>query len=393
MAKAAASVGNTSLLSSGMPVNTLQRRSVAESRPACASAWPDFPLALTEGVGARLDHMVFAGLGSAGQAWLALDTTATSPSWQPRAAFPFAMRKGAAAAAANGNVYVFGGCGRSTQARSLHQFDSIACYDPQADCWTELPTRLPVGMVGASAAAIGSFIYIFGGYDKLQFDRFFQAYESAAPESRPAIFNAFMDREAEAFAWNDRIWEFDTREQRWRDLGQVPHAPNCGSGIIVDGKDVLLGSGEIKPGLRTASVKHASIQDGEVSWREEQDLPAAGQPQEGIAGAFSGKCGIVKILAGGSNFIGARNNYLSGKKHAHQGLSKCWRDEIYVLKSNTWEFAGHLPQGRAHGLAFEVEQGLLLVGGDTQDGQPCPGTWLLSYEESTGVRISSNKLK
>lgn len=392
MGKAVAGVWLVVTLS-GLPVNTLQHRSVEESRPARAFAWPDFPLVLTEAVGVRLGDSIFAGLGSAGQAWFALDTAVAAPRWQPRAAFPFAAHKGAVAAAANGKVYVFGGCGRPAPGQSLRQFDSIACYDPQADRWSELPARLPVGMLGACAATIGASIYLFGGYNKPQFDRFFQAYETSARESQAGILHAFMDRKAEEFAWNDRVWEFDTHAQRWRDLGRVPHAPHCGSGIIVDGADVLLASGEIKPGLRSAGVRHASIRSGEVLWRAETALPATDRPQEGIAAAFSGKCGIVKILAGGTNFVGARAQYQSGKNYAHEGLNKRWRDEVYVFRSHVWEFAGRLPQGRANGLAFEVEQGLLLVGGDTQDGQPCPGTWLLSYEESTGLTISSNKLK
>jgi N-acetylneuraminate epimerase len=373
-------------------VNTLHRTSVKESGQALEFAWPDFPLALKEAVGVRLGAMLFAGLGSAGQAWFALDTMAPRKTWQPRAAFPFAVRNGAVAAAANGKIYVFGGCGRSTPEQSLRQFDSIACYHPQADCWTELSARLPVGLLGASAAALGSSIHLFGGYNKPQFDRFFTEYEAADQARQPAILHAFMDRRVEDFAWNDHAWEFDTSDHSWHDLGQVPHAPHCGSGIIVDGQEVVLASGEIKPGLRTAGVRQVSIQDGALVWRPEQDLPAPEQPQEGIAVAFSGKCGMVKILAGGTNFMGARHNYQSGKKYAHQGLSKRWRDEIYLLRSDVWELAGRLPQGRATGLAFEVEQGLLLVGGDTQNGQPCLETWLLSYEESTGITISGNKL-
>lgn len=373
-------------------MDTLDYTSVKENRQTFEVVWPDFPLALKEAVGVRLGNTLFAGLGSAGSAWLALDTTAKSKAWQPRAAFPFAMRNGAVAAAANGKIYVFGGTGRTSGAQSLQQFDSIVCYDPQIDHWTELSTRLPVGMLGASAATIGSSIYIFGGYNKPQFDQFCQEYEAAPQEQQAAILQAYMDRKAEDFAWNDHVWEFNTNEQSWRDLGQVPHAPNCGSGIIVEGGEILLGNGEIKPGLRSASVKHASIQNGALTWREEKDLPAVDLPQEGVAAAFSGKCGMVKILAGGTNFVGARQHYLSGKKYAHQGLSKLWRNEIYVLRNDIWEFAGRLPQGRASGLAFEVEGGLLLVGGDTQNGQPCLQTWLLSYKESSGITIRSNKL-
>lgn len=346
---------------------------------------------LKEAVGVRLGNMLFAGLGSAGQAWFALDTMATSTVWQPRAPLPFAVRSGAVAAAANGKIYVFGGSGRSKEVQSLHQFDSIACYDPQVDGWTELPARLPVGMLGACAAATGASIYLFGGYNKAQFDQFFRDYEAAAVALQPTILSAFMDRKADDFAWNEHVWEFNTADYSWHDHGKVPHQPHCGSAIIVDGDDVWLASGEIKPGLRTASIKHASMNKGQLLWLAEQHLPARDGPHEGIAAAFGGKCGKVKIVAGGTSFIGARESYQSGKKYAHQGLSKLWRDEIYMLKNDMWEFAGRLPQGRATGLAFEVEQGLLLVGGDTQDGQPCLETWLLSYNESTGITISSSK--
>ena len=380
-------------LSSGLPVDALICTTDTESHQTPEFVWPDFPVALSEAVGARVGDTLFAGLGSAGCAWYALDLMAPAKGWQPRAGLPSPARKGAVCAVANGKIHVFGGSGVPGPAHSLRQFDSIACYDPQADCWTELPSRLPVGLLGASAAAIASSIYLFGGYNKSQFDQFFQEYEPALAEHKPALLFAFMNRTAEEFAWNDHVWKFDTTDHSWHDLGKVPHAPQCGSGISVDGSDVYLANGEIKPGLRTASVKHAALRQGAVNWQAEKDLPPLDGGQEGIAAAFSGKCGIVKILAGGTNFIGARRNYQAGIKYAHQGSSKLWRDEIYILRNDTWECAGRLPRGRATGLTFEVEQGLLLVGGDTQQGQPCLETWLLSFDESTGITIRSSRLK
>ncbi|MCA1855225.1 YjhT family mutarotase [Massilia oculi] len=376
-------------------MNLLHCTPVQESHQRPRFAWPDFPVALKEATGARVDNVLFAGLGSAGQAWFSLDTardTGAPASWRRRADFPFAARSGAAAAAAGDMIYVFGGCGRPAPGQSLQQFDSIACYDPGCDSWTELPARLPVGMLGACAAAIGSSIYLFGGYDKPQFDRFFQEYEAAAEERRPGLQHAFMARSVDDFAWNDRVWEFDTVRQAWHDRGPTGHAPTCGTGIIVNGRALTLACGEIKPGLRTPKTSQVSIHASRLDWQAMDALPAGEQPQEGIASAFAGKCVRVKILAGGTHFPGARRAYESGELYAHKGLRKLWRDEIYISRRDVWELAGHLPQGRASGLSFEVEQGLLLVGGDTQDGTPCLETWLLSYNESTGITISSNKL-
>jgi len=358
-----------------------------------AAAWPDFPLVLKEAVGVRVGQMLFAGLGSAGRGWFALDLSAEVKAWQIRALFPFSARNGAVAAAANGKIYVFGGSGRLTERHSLHQFDSIACYDPQTDSWSELAARLPVGMLGASAATVGCSIYIFGGYSKPQFDQLFRACAEADPAQQSDILHAFMDRRVEEFGWNDHVWKFDTRDESWHDLAKVAYPPNCGSGIVVDDAEIWLVSGEVKPGLRTAAIRHVSVDDGQLLWHAEQELPALQQIQEGVAAAFAGKCGGVKLLAGGCNFVGAREHYQAGKKYAHQGLSKLWRDEIYVLRNGKWELAGRLPQGRANGLAFEVGQDLLLVGGDMQNGQPCLETWLLSYRDSSGIIISGSKLK
>lgn len=357
-----------------------------------AADWPDFPAPLKEGVGARIGNVLFAGLGTAERRWFSLDIQADVKVWRACAAFPFAVRNGAVAVAALGKVYVFGGCGRAPEQGALHQFDSIACYDPQSDEWSELPVRLPVGLLGASAVVFDHSIYFFGGYNKEQFDQFCREHEAATSEQKAAILWDYMDRSAPEFEWNNTVWKFEIDACCWRDLGRLPHAPTCGSAVIVDGEDVLLVSGEIKPGLRTPAIQRATVRNGVPLWRAEHKLPPCNQPQEGVAAAFAGKCGIVKVVAGGTNFVGARARYASGQAYAHQGLPKLWRDEIYVLRNETWEVAGYLPQGRATGLAFEVEQGLLLVGGDTQNGSPCLETWLLSYDESAGITIQRSKL-
>lgn len=374
-------------------MDILDHTSLEKCRPSGDFAWPDFPLVLKEAVGVRLGQMLYVGLGSAGCGWFALDLSAAAKAWQIRALFPFSARNGAVAAAANGKIYVFGGSGRLTEKHSLHQFDSIACYDPQIDGWSELDVQLPVGMLGASAATVGNSIYIFGGYNKQQFDALFRDCEAACTQQQAEILHAFMDRKAEDFGWNQHVWRFDTDDHSWHDLGRVSYAPNCGSSIIADGSEIWLVSGEVKPGLRTCAVRHVSVDDGQLLWHAAQELPALQQVQEGVAAAFAGKCGRLKLLAGGTNFVGARHNYKSGKMYAHQGLSKLWRDEIYMLRNNKWELAGRLPQGRANGLAVEIEQGLLLVGGDTQNGQPCLETWLLSYRDGSGITISRSELK
>ncbi|MQR02141.1 YjhT family mutarotase [Glaciimonas soli] len=354
--------------------------------------WPAFPVALKEAVGARVDGVLYVGLGTAGRAWYALDTQAEQKSWQRLADFPAEAPNGAASAVVSGKIYVFGGAGRVNPQSSLAQFDFVHCYDPLSDSWAKLPTRLPVGMLGASAiSADGVHVLVFGGYNKAQFDGFFAKFEPLDASQQGLALREFMSKQASEYEWNADVWQFDVTTLEWQNLGRVPHQPNCGSAVISHQGQIYLLSGEVKPGLRSGTVKRALISNGGLEWIAEKNLPSADgiAPQEGVAGGFAGRLGDDLVLAGGTNFPGAQQRYDALEYYAHQGLSKTWRDELYVFRDDVWIMAGKLPVARANGLSFQVEDGLLLVGGDMQDGIPCTESTLLPHNSATAFSQNS----
>jgi N-acetylneuraminate epimerase len=352
-------------------------------------SWPDFPVVLREAVGARVADTLYAGLGSAGAAWYALDLQASDKQWQRRADFPGVAPAGAAFATLQGKIFVFGGNAPQSLGGRPMQSDSVWCYEAQADAWQCLPLTLPLGLLGASAIAVSeNRIWIFGGYNKQQFDRFFVEHESASEDRRKELLQEFMGRPIAGFAWNRHVWEFNADDSSLRCLSEVPHAPNCGAGLLALDGGLMLLSGEVKPGLRSATVKRARFTSGGLVWDAELPLPVPpGEAcNEGLAAGFFGNAKTAAVFAGGTNFIGATQNYLEGKYYAHAGLKKRWRDEIYIWNSDSgsWQLAAHLPKPRAHGLSFELDQGLLLVGGDGQDGSPLQETCLLSFQWDAG---------
>ncbi|PUA20374.1 YjhT family mutarotase [Glaciimonas sp. PCH181] len=349
-------------------------------------AWPSFPVVLREAVGAQVGTVLYAGLGTAGHAWFGLDMRLAPKSWQRLADFPAAVPSGAVSVVVEGKVYVFGGAGRISASDSLAQFDVVHCYDPLSDSWTCLSTHLPCGLLGASAACVDDrHILFFGGYNATQFNALFARYKALAPSQQPQALEAFMARSAQDYAWNGSVWQFNVVTLNWKNLGAVGHLPNCGSSVIQHQGQIYLLSGEVKPGLRSDSVKRAMFADGSVKWIDEARLPpvSALAPQEGVACGFSGCWGTYPILAGGTNFPGARRRYDAGEFYAHQGLPKTWRNEIYVFRDDVWIMAGRLPVARANGLSFQVAAGLVFVGGDTQDGVPCMDTLFLAHPDTT----------
>jgi len=119
---------------------------------------------------------------------------------------------------------------------------------------------------------------------------------------------------------------------------------------------------------------------------EQRALPdtAPGVPQEGVAAAFGGLCGGMPVLAGGTHFIGASANYAQQQLHAHAGLAKSWRRELYGFAGGQWRLLGLLPAARAHGLSFQVGNSLLLVGGDTDGGAATLETLAITLSNGPG---------
>lgn len=358
-------------------------------------SWPDFPVPLREAAGARIGQALYAGLGSAGAAWFRLDLLQRDAGWQRMADFPGAVPSGAAHAATGTALYIFGGCLAADGEHAARQSDAIWRYDSIKDSWSELGVTLPAGLLGAAAVASDAgTILLFGGYNRQQFDAFCSAQAQAGDEvQRAALLRAYMNRPITAFDWNRQVLRFDTASASMHNTGATPFLPTCGAAaMLADGRIVLAG-GELKPGLRTPLVWRSSdladMHDGDahrLTWSA-QRLPDTGDgvqhsAQEGVAAAFGGVCGGVALLAGGTNFPGAAHNYEHQQWHAHAGLVKTWRRELYRHDGRQWACIGALPAGRAHGLAFSVGSALLLVGGDTDGGVPIRQTWALTLSNA-----------
>jgi N-acetylneuraminate epimerase len=341
--------------------------------------WPDLPVGVKSGVSARLGDTLYVGLGSANTDLYGLDLRNLSQGWVKQAAFIGPAKNSAAAAASNGKLYVFSGTGKaSTAAASPIIFDTVHAFDAGSNKWTEIDTRTPVGLSGAAALAMpdGRIAFV-GGYSKELFDQFLADISAMdkdkdkEPEAFKTLVASYMGMKPRDYRWNDKVLVYDPAANDWFVLDDNPYLPNCDSAVAArsDHSYVLVG-GEIKPGLRTPEVKSVSLGAGGVTWKKLADLPAlsGGELQEGVAGAFATAIGDTVLVAGGTNFKGARANSEAGRWFAHDGLEKIWRRDVYALSEGTWDRVGSLPYGLAYGAAFATKDGLLVAGGEDADG-------------------------
>ncbi|RAR53342.1 N-acetylneuraminate epimerase [Paraburkholderia unamae] len=341
-----------------------------------ADTCPEFPVGLKNGAGARMGSVIYAGLGSAGTQWYALDLAAHPRAWRRLADFPGGPREQSGCAVVGGKLYVFGGAGQipgsgGTPDTVIHC--DVHEFDPAANRWRELNARSPRSVLGAACVSAGARVLFFGGVNKTVFETLFRDLKAAGSdaERRREIEVAYFSQRPEDYRFADDVLCYEPAESTWRSLGKLPLPAVVGAAVAFDGSQATLIHGELKPGLRSRAVNHVEVAGEILASRAAPDIvaPPGESVQEGLAGAFAGYSNGALLAAGGANFPGAWEQYGQGRTYAHQGLQKTWRDVIYALVDGRWEVAGQLPQGRAYGLSIPLDDSVLLLGGEGRGGE------------------------
>ncbi|MGV6987942.1 N-acetylneuraminate epimerase [Testudinibacter sp. P80/BLE/0925] len=355
---------------------------LAVTAVAQAGSYPDLPEPIKFGSGAVIGDTVYVGLGSAGKQFYALDLSHKKAQWQKIAEFPGGERQYAVAAALNGELYIFGGLQAGENA--LQVVNDAYRYDPQQDRWLELNTRAPRGIVGAGAVVYQDKIYLLGGNNPEVLGAYLQDYAKAADQpSKTAVKQAYFQQPPQDYFFTTELLSYQANENRWRNEGKLPFTARTCAAVVGQGETVLVVNGAVKPGLNTANTQQGRIGKQRVEWKKLPDLPAvADHGQEGVSGAGGGYSHGYYLVAGGTNFPGAQQQFRQGKLFAHEGLSQAWHDEIYTLKNGRWKMIGELNQAVSHAVTVSYDNKMLLIGGESDDGKALSAVQVLSYDGS-----------
>lgn len=357
---------------------------------AQTQTYPDLPTGIKNGVGGLIGNTIYAGLGTAGQKFYALNLADAARGWTEVAAFPGAPRDQASAAVVSGKLYVFGGLGKPTPEATTSVFNQVHAYDPASNSWQELKTRAPVEIGGGTAVAQGDRILLFGGVNRNIFNGYFTDIAAAGTDkaASDAVALAYFSGRPQDYFFGKEVQSYTPATNTWQSLGTAPFSGRAGAAISLQGDTLNVVSGEIKPGLRTAQAGRATVKDGGVTWNEVPDLPSAanGAVQEGVAGAYTGSSQGALLVAGGTNFPGSTAKFRSGVQYAHQGLTKTWNSDIYALRDGKWSVVGQLPQAQASGISIQRGDEVILVGGEVQGGDASPKVMSIALN-GNGVEI------
>ncbi|MGR6980261.1 N-acetylneuraminate epimerase [Testudinibacter sp. P27/CKL/0425] len=355
----------------------------AAAMSAQAGRYPDLPHAIKFGSGAMIDSTAYVGLGSAGKRFYALDLSQKNGEWKAIAEFPGGARRYAVAAALNGELYIFGGL-KQTES-GFEVVNDAYRYQPEKNRWVKLNTQAPRGIVGAGAAVYQDKIYLFGGNNSDVLNTYLHD-RALAPSkaAKDAVKQAYLAQRPQDYFFTAESLSYDVAENRWRNEGKFPFSGRACAAVAGNGETVLMVSGAVKPGLNTPAAQLGSIGKQRVEWRKLPNLPMTigENAQEGLSGAAAGYSHGYYLIAGGTSFPGAQQQYQQGKLFAHQGLSQAWHKEIYILKDNRWKAFGELTTGVSHAVTVSYDNQILLIGGESDGGKAVSAVQVLSYDGS-----------
>jgi len=252
-----------------------------ESVEVDSTLFPTLPVPLTNMAGARIGGTIYvlggdSGVGATRQVWalnLAPDSDGQALAWERLADFPGAPRTHAVAAVQFDGVrdclYVFSG--RNRLDGHFQILTDAWKYDPGPKTWTALgPIQLPDEtprsvMAGAGMASGANHILVFGGDTgeaflereevlPSQIQRALQDGDTGTADRLTQQRNELYDNHA---GFSADVLAFHTVTNTWAKVSAMPVHPPVTTTAVKWNGDIVLPSGEIRPGIRSSRVLRA----------------------------------------------------------------------------------------------------------------------------------------
>jgi N-acetylneuraminate epimerase len=220
---------------------------------------PPLPRPMSYGAAARVGDIVYVAEGSS---LFALDLTRTDAGWAELETWPGDPRTVAVAASDGRRFYLLSGRAQLADGSWRFYTDAYA-YDPAGGRWTriaDLPWCVTAGL--ATGGARGLVVY---GGDR-DFDRWNRIQEVTAWRDEALAGSDEWDRRNDVLTWiydhhvgfNTDLLGYDPRRDRWSVVGTYPGPSQVTTPAVAWGRDTVIVSGEIRPGVRTPVVWRVS---------------------------------------------------------------------------------------------------------------------------------------
>ncbi|PRY04308.1 cyclically-permuted mutarotase family protein [Pontibacter ummariensis] len=235
---------------------------------------PPLPLPLTNAAAAAIGSQVYVAggetTGSVSSAFYRLDLSTPDKGWEKLPDLPTALSHAVAVVQSNGeypSLFLIGGRAKTASGVS-ELFGTTFRYDPRKNYWKKLSNISDgKGKETTLSAATGvvtgaNYILIFGG-DKGNIFSQIEQYNAAIASTtdgaeKQKLEAAKLRLQTEHKGFSKDIYLYNTVTDAWTKTGTLPYGPVT-TFATRWGHDILIPSGEIRPGVRTAEILKGSL--------------------------------------------------------------------------------------------------------------------------------------
>ena len=230
---------------------------------------PELPNPLTNIFLVSIANVVYAiggdGPLTSSNAFLSLDLDHLEKGWVNLSDLPMALAN-SAVVVQNGqkgpNIYVIGG--RSKDPSGISKLNNtLLIYNLKSKSWTNgAPIADGSNLVnfsaGTATAISDHFLLISGGDNGITFNKI-ETYlsriaQAKTPEEKEALIAKKNDLVINHQGFDRRLLLYDTLANTWLKIGELPFPAHVTSTATKWGENIILSSGETKPGIRTPQI-------------------------------------------------------------------------------------------------------------------------------------------
>ena len=264
--------------------------SLTQNDSITVDSLPSLPYTMDNMAGAIIDSVIFLVGGNVGgvpsNKMISLDLDSLQFGWRAEEPFPYEARTQLQLVACSNDgfddgsrdddaLYLFGGFAYYGANKKPTLSTSSLCYSLNSRKWSSVATPISSDSVavslggGCSVALGGGFILSVGGVNKDIFERalltdwrFSQATISGDIyniDSLKAIKNEYLMKSATWYEFNDKAMLYDTKSDKWFDLGSHNSLARAGAAIVNDKGLIYNIGGELKPGVRSPKTSKITL--------------------------------------------------------------------------------------------------------------------------------------
>lgn len=235
------------------------------AKKVSASRLPDLPIAVTAPAATAIENMVYVACGDAAKQssnqFFCINIADTSPQWQALPNAPKALAN-ASLVAQGDKLFLMGGRTKTpTGISELHS--TVYCFDVKKNRWKQVADIFDgeknTPFTATAAFAIGKHEILLAGGDKGDvFHKIEMLLANAAAaksdEEKATIIKEknFIVEHHPGFSTDMLL--YNIAKNKWAKIGAMPYAAQVTTLAAVWGKDMMIVSGEVRPGVRSAKI-------------------------------------------------------------------------------------------------------------------------------------------